>query len=185
MDASESDDVADDPTPAAVLIPVLTDGSSTILVFTRRAPDLETHAGQMSFPGGRREPEDESMLDTALREAHEEIDLHPSAVTVGGQLDPITTVTGFSVTPFVGAVDDSPFRPDPTEVAEIVTIDRERLTDPTAYENERRAHPTRGDMTVHYFRVDGYTIWGATARILVQYLERTSSWTPPGEPKTT
>ncbi|MFW6448508.1 MAG: NUDIX hydrolase [Halobacteriota archaeon] len=166
-------------TEAAVLIPVLLDDRSASLLFTRRNPDLDTHPGQMSFPGGRAEARDPNLLGTALREAEEEIDLNPDDTEVHGRLDPIRTVTGFEVVPFVAEIPPGPFRPNPAEVAEIVTVEVPDLLDPGNYEAEHRVHPEHGPLTVHYFHVDGYTVWGATARILVQLLRLTHGWAPP------
>lgn len=170
-------------TPAAVLIPVIRVREPPQLLFTRRNPDLDTHPGQMSFPGGRTEPHDRDLLETALREAEEEIGLDPSRVELHGRLDPIRTVTGFEVTPFVGEIPPGPYRPEPAEVAEIVTVDVAAFLEADNYEAERREHPDRGPITVHYFRVDGYTVWGATARILVQLLRVTHGWKPPSDPE--
>ncbi|MFP4590243.1 MAG: NUDIX hydrolase [Halobacteriales archaeon] len=168
-------------TNAAVLIPVLREERPDSLLFTRRNPDLDTHPGQMSFPGGRAEADDPDLLGTALREAREEIDLSPSDATIHGRLDPIRTVTGFEVVPYVAEIPPGEYRPDPAEVAEIVTVAVPDLLDPANYEAEHRVHPEHGPLTVHYFTVDGYTVWGATARILVQLLRLTHGWAPPPE----
>lgn len=169
----------DELTPAAVLIPVIRDLEPVELLFTRRHPDLDTHPGQMSFPGGRSEPHDRDLLQTALREAEEEIALDPAHADLFGRLDPIWTVTGFAVTPFVAAIPPGPYRPEPAEVAEIVTVPVSALVEPANYAVERREHPEHGCVTVHYFHVDGYTVWGATGRILVQLLRLTADWEPP------
>lgn len=166
-------------TPAAVLIPLITDSNERTLLFTRRAPDLDDHPGQISFPGGRQEPRDTDLTETALREAEEEIGLDPQQCVLHGTLDPITTVTGFEVLPFVGEIPHGPFRPNPREVAEILTVPVEELLAEQNYEASTRGHPERGEILVHYFHVDGTTIWGATARILVQLLDLTYGWQPP------
>lgn len=166
-------------TPAAVLIPLIIDANERMLLFTRRAPDLDDHPGQISFPGGRQEAGDTDLVDTALREAHEEIGLEPSRCTLHGSLDPIITVTGFEVIPFLGEVPNGPYERNPSEVAEILSVPVEALLDERNYEAAIREHPNNGETTVHYFTVDGTTIWGATARILVQLLELTYGWQPP------
>lgn len=171
-------------TPAAVLIPVLADHDPTELLFTRRAPDLDTHPGQMSFPGGRMESTDADLYETALRETFEEIGLDPTEIDVHGRLDPIVTVTGFEVTPVVGEIPIREFEPNPTEVDEIITVPIPTLLDERNYVAERRDHPERGAIVVHYFNVGENTVWGATARILVQLLELTHGWEPPADPST-
>ena len=162
---------------SAVLVPVL--AGEPRLLLHRRADHLETHPGEMSFPGGRREPGDATLRATAMREAGEEVGLDGGEVTVVGRLDDILTVTGFAVRPFVARVPDRGYRPRSPEVAETVLVPVAALTDPDSYDSEHREHPDGGRVRVHYFRVDGHTIWGATARILVQLLELTTDWTPP------
>lgn len=167
---------------AAVIVPVADrDGVGTLL-FTQRAEDLGEHPGQMSFPGGGREPEDVGLLGTALREANEEIGLDPGEAEVVGPLDAIHTVTGYGVSPFVVRIPDRRYHPDEREVAEVVWLPVAELMTPGNYEVERRDHPAEGEVVVHYFDVDGYTVWGATARILVQFLELTTDWEPPQTP---
>ena len=164
---------------AAVLAPIIERDGEDHLLFTRRADHLGEHPGQMSFPGGGAEPFDDSILDTALREANEEIGLEAEEVEIVGQLDDIRTITEYAVTPFVGRVPDREYVGDGYEVAEIVVLPLSGLLDPANYEYERRDHPYYGDIVIHYFHVDGYTVWGATGRILVQLLELTTGFEPP------
>lgn len=164
---------------AAVLAPVLDRGGETRLLFTKRAEALGDHPGQMSFPGGRREDHDADLETTALREANEEIGLTASETTVVGRLDDIETVTEYVVRPFVGRIPDRTYTPAETEVAEIVSLPVAALIDPTNYESAYRDHPEYGRIRVHYFHVDGYTVWGATGRMLVQLLELTTEWNCP------
>ncbi len=166
---------------AAVLVPVLDRDGAGQLLFTKRADHLGEHPGQMSFPGGGRDPTDESLRETALRESNEEIGLQPSEAHLVGRLDDIHTVTDYAVRPFVGRVPDREYVPDRGEVAEIVVLPVDGLLDPANYEADRREHPYYGDLIVHYFHVDGYTVWGATGRILAQLLELTTDWEPPAE----
>lgn len=170
---------------AAVVVPVITragDEDEYHLLFTKRADHLSDHPGQMSFPGGGREPEDDSLLRTALREANEEIGLDPRAANVVGRLDDIRTVSNYSVRPFVSRIPDRGYLPSDEEVAEIVVLAVEELIDLDNYESERRDHPHYGDIRLHFFYVDGYTVWGATARMLVQLLELATDWEMPAEP---
>jgi len=180
----DPDAVTDQPREAAVLVPVF-DGLEPRILFTKRADDLSDHPGQMSFPGGGREPEDESLLRTALREAQEEIGLDPRAVNVVGRLDDIRTVSHYSVRPFVGRIPDRGYQPGDEEVAEVVALPVDGLTDLDNYESERRDHPHYGEIRIHFFHVDGYTVWGATGRILIQLLELTTDWRVPAEPDRT
>jgi len=167
---------------AAVLAPVIERPAGTHLLFTKRAEELGEHPGQMSFPGGGREPEDETLWETALREAREEISLRPAEVDRVGRLDDIQTVSHYSVRPFVARVPDREYDPDEREVAEIAVLSVPAFLDPDNYESEFRSHPQFGEVRVHYFHVGGYTVWGATARILVQLLELTTDWRAPEVP---
>ncbi|MDT3436169.1 CoA pyrophosphatase [Haloarcula sp. 1CSR25-25] len=174
--------VDDEPQEAAVIAPVVTRPEGEAVLFTKRADHLSDHPGQMSFPGGGREPEDDDLLQTALREANEEIGLDPMAVNVVGRLDDIRTITHYSVRPFVGRIPDRDYLPSDEEVAEIVTLPVSELTDLDNYESEHRDHPHYGEIRLHFFYADGYTVWGATARMLVQLLELSTDWRMPPEP---
>ena len=167
---------------AAVIAPVLVRDGEDHVLFTKRADHLGEHPGQMSFPGGGREPSDEDLRETALREAYEEIGLLREEVEFFGRLDDIGTVTDYSVRPFVARVPDREYDPDEREVAEIAVLAESDLTDLDNYESERRVHPEYGDHRIHFFRVDGYTVWGATGRMVVQLLELTTDWEMPPEP---
>ena len=171
--------IEDEVHDAAVLAPVIERDGVPHLLFTKRADHLGEHPGQMAFPGGGREPSDGSLFDTAVREATEEIGLRPEEVELVGRLDDIRTVTRYSVTPFVARAPDRVYTPDDREVAEIAVLSVPDLTDLDNYESERRDHPRYGEHRIHFFHVDGYTVWGATARILVQLLELTTDWRAP------
>jgi 8-oxo-dGTP pyrophosphatase MutT (NUDIX family) len=157
---------------SAVLIPVRprADGT-TSLVFTKRPDHMPRHAGEISFPGGRPEPEDDGLLATALREADEELGIEPANVRVLGGLPPISTyVTDFAVHPVVGVVpSEMDLKPHPGEVEAVLEY---RLTELA------RSHATqeweRGEhrFTTDIFDMDGNVIWGATARIIGMLLER-------------
>ncbi|WP_136689295.1 NUDIX hydrolase [Halorhabdus amylolytica] len=166
---------------AAVLAGVVDRPSGPHILFTKRSEDLEDHPGQMSFPGGGREPIDADLCETALREAREEVGLSPLETTVVGRLDDIRTVTDYSIRPFVGRVPDRLYEPTDGEVAEVAVLPVAGLIDLENYETECREHPAHGSVRLHYFHVGGYTVWGATARMLVQLLELATDWErPPG-----
>ncbi|WP_424000054.1 NUDIX hydrolase [Haloarcula salina] len=180
--AHEPVTVEDEPREAAVVVPVVSRADGESILFTKRADHLPDHPGQMSFPGGGYEPEDDDLLQTALREANEEIGLDPMAVNVVGRLDDIRTITRYSVRPFVARIPDRTYQPSDEEVAEVVTLPVSELTDRDNYESEQRDHPHYGEIRLHFFYVDGYTVWGATARMLVQLLELATDWNVPPEP---
>jgi 8-oxo-dGTP pyrophosphatase MutT (NUDIX family) len=173
--------VTDQEREAAVVVPVIGDDLPRLL-FTKRADHLPDHPGQMSFPGGGREPVDADLRETALREAHEEVGLAPDEVECAGRIDDIRTVTRYSVRPYVARVPERTYEPCDGEVAEVAILPLSGLTDLDNYESERRDHPYYGDIRLHFFHVGGYTVWGATARILVQFLELATGWEAPPEP---
>ena len=180
--AHDSVDLDGEQRKAAIVVPVVTRSGSKAILFTKRADHLTDHPGQMAFPGGGLEPEDPDLLGTALREANEEIGLDPKAVHVVGRLDDIHTVTNYTVRPFVGRIPDREYLPSDEEVAEVVTLPVAALTNMDNYESEHRDHPHYGEVRLHFFYIDGYTVWGATAKMLVQLLELTTEWAMPPEP---
>jgi 8-oxo-dGTP pyrophosphatase MutT (NUDIX family) len=163
-DGTEGRDAAS--TAAAVLIPVISHRELTVL-FTQRTPHLKSHAGQVSFPGGRVEPGDASTEFTALREAEEEIGLRPAAVEVLARLPDYRTRTGFRVTPVIGLL-TPPLElvPDPREVESVFEVPLAFLLDPR--NRQRRTREFQG-LTVGYyvFEYQDRVIWGATAGMLV------------------
>jgi len=156
--------------PAAVLMPLVDRSQGLTVLFTRRTAHLRSHAGQISFPGGRSEPQDASPAETALRETREEIGLEPSRVEVLGFLpSQYTTRSGFIVTPVVGVV-RPPFElhPERSEVDEVFEVPLAFLMDP--------ANHRQGSIVVegetrqfHAIPFGDYYIWGVTAGILIHF----------------
>jgi len=166
--------------PAAVLIPVLERDGEAQIVLTKRPDTMPSHQGEIAFPGGKLdEALDHSLRDAALREAEEEIGLDPALVEIVGELDTLTTVAGrFALTPFLGLVSGSPeLSPHETEVVSVFDVAISDLLDELAYREERwdipaSLGPEAGmDRPIHFFELRGETVWGATARILVGFLE--------------
>lgn len=158
-------------TDAAVLLPLFGHPDRPGLVFTERPIEMRRHAGEISFPGGRQDTPDEKLLDTALREAQEEIGLDPATVQIAGALPPVGTfVTGYKVHPFVGLIPDGlRFQPNPDEVAAVLMFTLEQLRDGFAMRRlVRRGIPIR---TATY-EVGEHMIWGATGRIVSDFLGR-------------
>ena len=161
-------------TEAAVLVAMFGNPERPGLVFTERRADLRRHAGEISFPGGRRDHAGEDLMTTALREAEEEIGLTPADVELIGALPPVGTfVTGYKVHPFVGLIPEGMrFRPNPDEVAAVLLLHLDELTEGFAMRRlVKRGVPIRTPTYV----VGEHLIWGATARILGDLLERLDS----------
>lgn len=158
-------------TDAAVLVPVYVEEGTLEIVFTKRRDDLRRHPGEISFPGGRREDGDDDLRQTALREAEEEIGLPQTAAEIVGALQPTPTIaTGYAVYPFVGLLESSQvWTPNPAEVAAVIELGVPELV--AGYGRRRlvrRGLPVRTDTYV----VGEHLIWGATARILADLLDR-------------
>lgn len=155
---------------AAVLV-AITDRPEPGVLLTVRREHLRTHAGQISFPGGRLDP-GEDALAAALREAEEEIGLPPALVERWGTADPYRTVTGFAVTPVLGVVPpDLPLAPHEHEVADCFEAPLSFLLDPS---NQQRMSADYQGRIRHFYQIDwnGRRIWGATAAILVNLTRR-------------
>jgi 8-oxo-dGTP pyrophosphatase MutT (NUDIX family) len=162
-------------TDAAVLLALYDWPREPGLIFTERRADLRRHAGEISFPGGRPDDGDADLTATALREAEEEIGLDPASVELAGALPPTSTfVTGYRIHPFVGRV-NSPtelgLEPNPAEVETVLTFSLALLRE--GYEMRRLI---RRGVPIHTptYEVEGHLIWGATARILGDLIDRLS-----------
>ena len=160
-------------TDAAVLLPLYGWPQRPGLVFTERRADLRRHAGEISFPGGRQDEPDEDLRATALRETDEEIGLRPDDVELIGALPPVGTfVTSYKVHPFVGLIPERPqLTANPSEVAAVLSFQLDELREGYAMRRlVRRGVPIRTPTYV----VGEHLIWGATARILGELLQRIS-----------
>ncbi len=155
-----------DLTLAAVLVPIVFRNKAPCLILTKRTMTVATHKGQISFPGGVREPEDRNEIENALRETTEEIGITSDTITVVGMLDDYATITGFAVTPVVGFVaTDAVFKIDPVEVAELIEVP---IIDMMKSENHEFVTETGEAFCYQYhkYKVGGRLVWGATAGIL-------------------
>lgn len=157
---------------AGVLVPLLVGSRGVDLLLTRRTDDVETHKGQISFPGGGVEDTDHTIIHTALREAEEEIGLEPSAVTPVGLLNDHVTPTGFVITPVVGVMNVPPLlQLNPCEVAEILQIPLSFFAETKRVRQEQRLFRGRTH-DVWFYDTGTHVIWGATAAIIRVLLQR-------------
>ena len=168
-------------TDAAVLVALYCEHGQPNAVFTRRRDDLRRHAGEISFPGGRYDDSDRDLRTTALREAEEEIGLPRDSVQIVGALQPTPTIaTGYAVYPFVGLIEPGrAWTPSAGEVAEVLEVPLQSLID--GYGRRRlirRGLPIRTDT----YLVGSHLIWGATARILADLLDRVGPLLPAIHP---
>ncbi|TFW15734.1 CoA pyrophosphatase [Massilia arenosa] len=155
------------PTPAAVLVPLIERADGLHVLLTLRTDHLTDHAGQISFPGGRAEDYDDGAIDTALRETEEEIGLHRRYIEVLGVLPDYLTGTGYRVTPVVGLV-LPPFElnPDANEVAEIFEVPLAFLMDGANHQRLYFDLPEGGRRSFYAMPFQRYFVWGATAGML-------------------
>lgn len=155
---------------AGVLMLLFPDDTTPTLVLTVRRDHLSDHAGQISFPGGQREA-GEHLKETALREAHEEVNLHPDPVDLLGALTPLyIPPSNFCVHPFVGVVPHMPaLRPTDEEVGRILRVPLPHLLDPSTVTTEEWTLHGQS-VRVPFFEVEGYKVWGATAMMLAELL---------------
>ena len=157
---------------SAVLIALYEKQDELTVILTRRTKEMRSHSGEVSFPGGGQEL-DEDLWHTALREANEEVDLNVSLVRRIGELDHLTTVSSQSrIVPYVAFLSEPPeMRPNPVEVAAILEVPLNQLLLPGIYREEKWEWPTQGsERPIFFFEIDGDTIWGATANLLRQLL---------------
>jgi nudix motif 8 len=153
---------------AAVVVPLCHVAGVASILFTKRTETVGTHKGQVSFPGGRRDPTDRDAVDTALRELHEEVGLPAARVEVLGLFHEATAITGVAVTPvvgFVGDVDVATLQPAPAEIERVFTLPLPALIDP-----RHRRLQTLGRHRAPRFTAGPDPVWGLTAYILDEFL---------------
>lgn len=174
LDAYKPRYIDDDTLPrAAVLLPLYDNREDTHVLFTVRSELVEHHKGQISFPGGAHDAADRDLRYTAVRETWEEIGVAMDHVEVIGQLDEMITVSNFLVRPFVGRITvpgPYPFAHSEIEVAEILEVPLAHLLDEANVVAELRTYQGR-EVVAYSYRFRGHLIWGATARILKQFLD--------------
>ena len=167
---------------AAVLIPVFECGGEHHLLLTRRTDEVETHKGQISFPGGMRE-EGEDLLRTALRETYEEVGIAEDRVEILGRFHDYVSITDYRVTPFAAFL-HAPFtvRPQEREVAEVLRVPFETFLDPGRLRTGSTIWGER-PVKVYYYSYGAHEIWGLTARIIKEFLDTLRLAPPqPGTP---
>lgn len=151
---------------AAVLIPLIDDGTQLHVLLTRRAIHLRHHAGQVSFPGGKVEETDKNLIYTAFRETHEEIGLSPTLINIIGNLHSYQVISGFEVTPIIAFVPNNyEYKQDDNEVSEIFQVPLQHFLDPknhVSFNVKRKGFSHK----VHFMPYKHYNIWGATASML-------------------
>lgn len=168
--------------PAAVLFPLyLKEGQHTIL-FHQRTNQVVHHKGEISLPGGAKDPQDKSLWHTALREAHEEMGIRPEDVALVGEMEPVVTRTGFLVHPFVATIPyPYRFRVNPVEVAQVLEVPLKALLDRDNW-REEVVWLDGGPVRQYSYAYGCHLIYGATAKIVRQFLERTRSALAEGDP---
>ena len=160
---------------AAVLVPLFKKKEDCHLLFTKRSEQVKYHKGEISFPGGVVDEEDSELVNTALREAFEEIGLKERDVQIIGILDDIVTITEFIVTPIVGLFPHPyPFKVSEGEIAELIEVPLSSLLDEDCF-SEREIFRGGQNEVVYSYQYEKHIIWGATARILKQFLDLITS----------
>ncbi len=171
--AGQSHEAKDPNLPhSAILIPVTDCQQAPELVLTKRSEFLSRHAGEVCFPGGKWEEGDPSLEYTALREAEEEVGLSPASVEILGQIPPVVSRSGLNVIPYVGIIDkDVELVPNPGELDSIFKVPLDYFLD----HGNLRAYSVQyngGSITTPSYRYDGYVIWGLTAYMILDLMNR-------------
>lgn len=166
----------DDPSlaPAGVLLLVYPKNGEYCVLLNKRSDAVEDHKGEIAFPGGRMDEADGTVLETALREAHEEMGIAPQDVGVLGELDDVPTISNYLISPFVGTIPQSyDFKPDSDEVAEVLEAPISALRDERNHRDVVRLVDGRPINTPAY-AYEGHLVFGATASVLTRFLDLTN-----------
>lgn len=169
-------------TDAAVLILLLNKNDIPYLLFTKRTELVETHKGQISFPGGVKDKGDKTLIDTAVRETYEEVGIPPEKINYLGQLDDFFTVTNFIISPFAGYVENAVnYNVNESEVAEILEVPLSLFLSNKFFEVKKwEYHGQKYDVYFYYY--GEHVIWGATAFILNRFIDTVFQYNPAPKP---
>ena len=161
---------------AAVLIPLLCDGGCWHLLFIRRTELVQDHKGQVSFPGGAFEPDDASLEATAARETWEEVGIPPQEINLLGKMPVFSSISKYAITPVVGQIPwPYPLKLQPADVSRAFTIPIEWLANPANWSERPYLRPNgRQENVIFFNQYDGELLWGITARITLDFLQRVS-----------
>lgn len=158
-------------TPAAILFPLFKKDKGHHVLFTKRTETVKHHKGEISFPGGVYDHEDETLERTALRESFEEIGLREKDIEILGRLDDVETITRYVIRPFVGIFPyPYPFAVNRHEIEETLEVPLKSLLERDRFE-EKKIFLDGGERTIFTYRYGNHLIWGATAKILKQFLD--------------
>ncbi len=169
-------------TPAGVMVLIYPKDDDYFILLQKRSSRVDSHKGEISFPGGKRDPEDVTILDTALRETHEEMGINPQDIKVFGALDETATTTGFCTSPYAGTIPyPYEFNLCEDEVAEILEVPVSSLMDSANRRDEIRV--VNDDLEyAPVFAYNGHIIFGATARILQRFIQLLETPSVGGKP---
>lgn len=157
--------------PAGVLVVVYPKDGEYCILLNKRSQLVEYHKGEISFPGGSVDPEDENLLATAIRETHEEMGIHPDDIEYLGDLDDMSTISNFLINAFVATIPyPYDFKPSEFEVAEVLEVPISHLRDEASLRSESRLRDGKVHNSPTYV-FEGHVIFGATAKVLENFLE--------------
>lgn len=156
--------------PAAVLILLIRYDDQYKVLLTKRSEKLRQHSGEVSFPGGRQDPEDENLRFTALREAEEEVGLDPNSVSIFGHFATMPTISNYNLSSFIGEIcGPYSFKPNPGEIDFIFEASLKQLADPSIY--QRTEYNWEGKpFPMHEFHLNEQRVWGITGYILYELM---------------